>query len=372
MSEETSAKIAPPQSEQALLDWLRLIRSRRVGPTTFFRLVGEHGDAQSALAELPAIAKAAGVKDYAACTEDAALAELRAGRLAGAALVPFGDPRYPALLAEIPDAPPVFWALGRVELLTEPMVAIVGARNGSSLGLRMARRLAADLSDAGYLIVSGMARGIDAAAHEAAPEKRSLAVLAGGVDVVYPRENAVLAQEIQENGLRLSEMPPGLVPQSRHFIQRNRIVSGLARATIVVEAAAKSGSLSTARLAAEQGRDVMAVPGHPFDARASGCNMLIRDGATLVRSAQDVLAEMAPAEPQAAPEKQAEMFDDTPSPRRSNLKRDIIALLSQTPVSQDKLIRDLGATAAQTNPVLLMMEAEGMVVRTSDGRLAKV
>lgn len=363
--------IPAPRSEQELLDWLRLFRSRRVGPSTFFRLMQEHGNAADALKALPAIAKSAGVEGYAPCEEATALAELKAGRLAQAALVPFGDPRYPALLAQTNDAPPLFWALGRIELLTRPMVALVGARNASSLGLRMARKLATDLSNAGCLLVSGMARGVDAAVHGSATDKCSVAVLAGGVDVVYPRENAVLAQEIQENGLRISEMPPGTVPQSRHFLQRNRIIAGLAQAVVVIEAAAKSGSLSTARIAADQGRDVLAVPGHPFDARASGCNMLIRDGARLVRSAEDVLSELEqPAPKPAEPEQTTIDFDPAPN-RNSNLRRDILGLLNQTPIAEDKLIRDLGTTASQTNPVLLMLEAEGNVIRTGDGMLMR-
>jgi DNA processing protein len=197
---------------------------------------------------------------------------------------------YPQALRDLTDAPPVLWALGDLSLLHRPMVALVGARNASSLGLRMARKLAAGLAAAGYVVVSGLARGIDAAAHEAAlTAGGTVAVQAGGVDVIYPPENAALAGEIGRAGLRLSEMPPGEQPLARHFPMRNRLISGLSRAVVVVEAAARSGSLITARDALDQGREVMAVPGHPLDARAAGCNLLIREGAVLVRGVEDVL-----------------------------------------------------------------------------------
>jgi DNA processing protein len=191
--------------------------------------------------------------------------------------------------------------MGDPALLARPMIALVGARNASSLGTRMARRLAEELGEAGYVVVSGLARGIDTAAHHASLATGTVAVMAGGVDIVYPVENAVLAQEIAETGLRLSEQPMHLEPQARHFPRRNRIISGLAKAVVVVEAAAKSGSLITARTALDQGRDVLAVPGHPFDARAGGCNMLIRDGAVLVRSAADVIEALAREAPRSRP-----------------------------------------------------------------------
>ncbi len=285
----------PPTTEDGRLSWLRLIRSRRVGPATFRRLMAEHGSAEAALDALPAVARAAGAADYAPCPAGVAAAELAQGRKAGARLVFLGAADYPPDLADLPDAPPVLWVLGDPAMLLRPMVALVGARNASSAGLRMARRLAADLAQQGIAVVSGLARGIDAAAHEGALARGTLAVHAGGVDVVYPAENADLAARIAAQGARLSEMPPGVEPQARHFPARNRIVSGLALGTVVVEAAEGSGSLITARTAADQGREVMAVPGHPVDPRAAGCNALIRDGATLVRSAADVVEALGPA-----------------------------------------------------------------------------
>ena len=279
----------PPTTEDDRVSWLRLLRSSRVGPATFFRLMAEHGHAAAALDALPDVARAAGVDDYRACPAGVAQAELRAAQAIGARMICAGDPVYPPLLAQIPDAPPILWAMGDPAILSRPMLALVGARNASSLGTRMARNLARELAEAGFVIVSGLARGIDTAAHAATLGTGTLAVQAGGVDVLYPAENAALAHDIATTGLRLSEQPMGLVPQARHFPRRNRIISGLAQAVVVIEAAAKSGSLITARCALDQGREVMAVPGHPFDARSSGCNMLIRDGARLIRNAADVI-----------------------------------------------------------------------------------
>lgn len=280
-----------PLGEDPVL-WLRLIRSRRVGAVSFHRLVAEHGGVAASLAALPEVAAAAGIMNYQPCPEGVVRAELAQGRRAGAVLLRFGEADYPAALAVLPDAPPVLWARGDLSLLNRPAVAVVGARNASSLGLRMARRLAEGLGRAGQVVVSGLARGIDAAAHQAALDTGTVAVMAGGIDVIYPEENAALAAQVAEKGCLLSEQPPGTEPQARHFPLRNRLVSGLSSGVVVVEAAAKSGSLITARNALDQGREVLAVPGHPFDARAAGCNQLIRDGATLVRGPADVIEGM--------------------------------------------------------------------------------
>ncbi|WP_431300522.1 DNA-processing protein DprA [Tabrizicola sp. BL-A-41-H6] len=364
-------------TEAERLDWLRLIRSRRVGPVTFHRLVGEHGTARAALAALPEIARAAGVEGYAVCPVEVAAAELRAGKAKGARLLCHGEAAYPLALMDLPDAPAVLWALGNVALLNRPMVAMVGARNASSLGVRMARRLAEGLAQAGQVVVSGLARGIDAEAHRAALPTGTVAVMAGGVDVIYPSENAALHAEIAATGCLVSEQPMGLEPQARHFPLRNRIVSGLARAVIVVEAAARSGSLITARTALDQGRDVMAVPGHPFDARASGCNMLIRDGATLVRGAQDVLevigAAVLLAEP---PAPRIAPLPGPAAPQRSLkemrvLHDMILARLGPSPVAEDQLVRDLAVTSAELAPELLALELDGRVLRQPGGLLSR-
>ena len=372
----------PPTPEDDQFARLRLLRSRRVGVSTYKRLLTEHGTAQNALAALPQVARAAGVPDYEICPEGVIAAELRAGRAAGARLVSLGDPAYPPTLAEIEDAPPFLWIIGDPALLQRPMISLVGARNASSLGTRMARALARDLGAAGFVVVSGLARGIDTAAHLAAIETGTVAVLAGGVDVMYPAENTELARAIAEKGVRLSEQPMGLQPMARHFPSRNRIISGLSRATVVVEAAAKSGSLITARDALDQGREVLAVPGHPFDARAAGCNMLVRDGAILIRSAADVIEALAPAglpaprPVQPAPPMPAPPMP-APPPRRplaeiAALHRQILARLGPSPVAEDQLIRDLGSPAADVAPALVDLELDGQIARRPGGLLSRV
>src|SRR6056297_153955 len=385
MSEDTHPSSThpplPPTTEGDRVSWLRLLRSRRVGPSTFYRLLAEHGSAQAALVALPDVAAAAGVADYSPCPEGVVLAELKAARAANARMICLGDPDYPLLLQQISDAPPVLWAVGDPAVLTRsaPMLALVGARNASSLGLRMARALAADLGAHGHVIASGLARGIDTAAHLASLETGTVAIMAGGVDVPYPAENARLADDITRSGLRLSEQPMGTVPQARHFPRRNRIISGIAQAIIVVEAAAKSGSLITARSALDQGREVLAVPGHPFDARAAGCNMLIRDGATLVRKADDVIDILPAAQTPDKPlQHQGETEPPLPPPDRRSLQ-DIAALhsrilsrLGPSPLAEDQLIRDLGAPAGQVTPALTDLELDGRIRRQPGGLLSLV
>ncbi len=348
---------------------LRLLRSRRVGPTTYRRLIAEHGTAQVALAALPDIAAAAGVSDYKICPEGVIFAEMKAGQAAGAQLLVQGSDDWPMVINDLSDAPPMLWTLGDIALLQRPMVAMVSARNASSLGTRMARKLAADLTDAGFVVVSGLARGIDAAAHAAALQGGTVAVQAGGVDVIYPAENSDLAHQIAAKGLRLSEMQMGLQPQARHFPARNRIIAGLSRAVVVVEAAAKSGSLITARNALDQNRDVLAVPGHPFDARAAGCNMLIRDGATLVQSAADVIEALGTLLI-TAPERTPPLSHRPPAPRRSlkesaALHNQILDRLDASPLAEDQLIRDLGSPAPVVTPVLIDLELDGRITRSS-------
>ena len=368
---------APPASEADLLLWLRLIRSRRVGPGTFRRLMAEHGGARAALDALPEVARKAGVRDYTPCTAEVAQAEIKAGQALGARLLCLGSDAYPPLLARLPDAPPCLWVMGDAGLLRRDSVALVGARNASSLGTRMARALARDLGAAGQAVVSGLARGIDAAAHQAALESGTVAVMAGGIGQVYPRQNDGLARDIGKAGALISEMPPRLAPQARHFPRRNRLIAGLSRAVVVVEGAAKSGSLITAREAADLGREVLAVPGHPMDARAAGCNMLIRDGATLVRSGRDVMAAldlpaeapaMAPADPETPP--------SAPPPRAGRaealaLGRRILSLLGPAPVPEDQLIRDLGRPAQEVSGQLVALELEGKLQRHAGGRLSR-
>lgn len=375
-STSSTPSLTPPLTEEERLDWLRLLRSRRVGISTFFRLMTEHGSAQAALEALPGIAAEAGVPDYEPCPVESAKAEIEAGYRAGAELIAFGEADYPVSFTELSDPPPLLWVMGRKELLNKPMVAMVGARNASSLGLRMAKRLSADLGAAGQVVVSGLARGVDTAAHTSALETGTVAVMAGGVDVIYPNENAVLAQEIAEKGVRVSEQPMHLQPAARHFPCRNRLISGLARAVVIVEAAAKSGSLITARNALDQGREVLAVPGHPFDARAAGCNMLIRDGATLVRGSDDVIEAIAdPEMPVAAAPDQTETFATQPERRSlketAALHSEILARLGPSPLSEDQLIRDLARSAAEVTPELVTLEIEGRILRQPGGLLSK-
>ena len=381
----------PPTTEDDRLSWLRLIRSRRVGVATFWRLIEEHGSARAALLALPEIAKAAGVDAYEPCPEGVVRAEYKAGKAAGARLLCRGEPAYPQALADISDAPPVLWVRGDTTLLSRPMVALVGARSASSLGTRMARKLAEGLGAAGLTVVSGLARGVDAAAHAAALPTGTVAVMAGGVDIFYPAENASLAEQIARQGLLLSEQPIGLDPVARHFPMRNRIVAGLSRIVVVVEAAHRSGSLITARIALEQGRDVLAVPGHPFDARASGCNALIRDGATLVRGVEDILAALAamPAEgetrrPASAPAQMefahvpsAPVTEPAKTAARPNaqgpsLHQQILDRLGPSPLAEDQLIRDLALPAAAVSQELVALELDGRVQRQAGGLLSRV
>ena len=385
------------------LAWLQLIRSRRVGAVTFHRLLADHGSAQAALAALPGIAAAAGVQGYAVCPIEVVRHEMAAARLAGAVLLLWGQAEYPRALLDLSDAPPVLWAQGDTALLTRPMVAMVGARNASSLGLRMARRLAEGLGAAGLVVVSGLARGIDAEAHRAALDTGTVAVQAGGVDVIYPEENAELAAQIAARGCRISEQPMGCIPQTRHFPQRNRIVSGLSQAVVVVEAAARSGSLITARNALDQGREVLAVPGHPFDARAAGCNLLLRDGATLVRGPADVLeaiglpqglqadaAEQTMDRDSAALDAPSGTADRPPSPSPSppplpgpvphrrplgdiaSVHSQILARLGSSPLAEDQLIRDLALSPSALAPALIALELEGRIQRQSGGLLSRI
>lgn len=374
----------PPRTEEERLNVLRLIRSRRVGAVTYHRLIAEHGSPAAALAALPAIARAAAVHDYEPCPEAVAKAELAAGRKIGAIPLFHGDPDYPPLLASTADAPPILWAQGDTGLLRRPMVAIIGARNASSLGVRMARRLAKDLGEAGFCVVSGLARGIDAEAHLAALATGTVAVQAGGVDVIYPQENTGLAADIARLGLRVSEQPPGLQPQARHFPLRNRIVAGMAQAVLVVEAAARSGSLITARMGLDLGREVLAVPGHPFDARATGCNHLIRDGATLLREAGDVFAALGVSprptgqireEPPARPQNAAPLPEPPPPsaalPETVRLHGLILDRLGPSPLAEDQLMRDLSLSSAALVPELLTLELDGRIQRQPGGLLSR-
>ena len=404
----------PPTTEDLWYSRLRLLRSRRIGPVTFRQLIDKYGSAQNVLDALPKMADAAGIAGYEICPAGKIDTEVKTAKAAKARLLCFDDPLYPASLAALPSAPPLLWAIGDLSLLRRRRIAIVGARNASSLGTRMARCLAKDLGKAGYVVVSGLARGIDAAAHHAALENGTIAVMAGGVDRIYPAENASLAEDMRQTGLRLSEQPMGVEPRARDFPKRNRIIAGLAEAVVVVEAAGRSGSLITARDALDLGREVMAVPGHPFDGRASGCNLLIRDGAHLVRNADDILAALPPVDApapvapilqnvvdtaeyecpapnmrektqnpqqitaQGRPKTTSRMPDIPPAPpERRNLKetaslhQKILGRLGPVPVSRDQVMRDLQSAPQQFNSALTDLELEDQIIRLPGGLLAR-
>ncbi|RMD63552.1 MAG: DNA-protecting protein DprA [Alphaproteobacteria bacterium] len=346
---------APDRAER--IDWLRLIRSENVGPVTVHHLLARYGTVAAALEALPDLARRGGHRrTIRLCPRSQAVAEAEA-------------------LAALDDAPPVLAVRGHVHLLRRNGVAMVGARNASANGRRLARRMAADLGAAGLTVISGLARGIDAAAHQGALDAGTVAVVAGGVDVVYPEENRALHEAIVGQGVVVSEMPLGTIPQARHFPRRNRLISGLALATLVVEAALRSGSLITARLALEQGREVLAVPGSPLDPRARGCNHLIRQGAILAESAKDVLDALAGplrgavTEPQGPDFAPAPMLPDDEM-QLAPVRRAVAELLGPTPVAVDELVRQCQVSAALIQTVVLELELAGRVERHPGNRVA--
>jgi len=351
------------------LDWLRLIRSENVGPRTFIRLLERFGSAGRALAELPDLAKRGGrARPIVVCPKDAALRELDAADRLGCTVLAACEPGYPRLLAAIDDPPPILYALGNPSLLAKSMIAMVGARNASVNGRNLTRRMAADLGRAGLVVVSGLARGVDTAAHEGSLSAGTVAVLAGGIDVVYPPENQRLYDDIVAMGCAVSEMPPGTQPQASHFPRRNRIVSGMAVGVVVVEASLKSGSLITARMAAEQGREVFAVPGHPMDPRAQGPNDLIRHGATLTEGAGDVTAVVLDLLRRPLAEDRRGPFEAaiTAPPDESALAHAralVLESLGPMPVAVDLLIRECQLSASVVSMVLLELELAGRLER---------
>ena len=354
---------------------MRLCRTETIGPVTFFALLRRFGSAPAAIEALPRLARRgerSGI--VTALTRAAAEAELAALHRAGARLVCWGEPLYPGALVAVEDAPPILTVTGRAELLDRPMVSVVGARNASANGRRFARDLAAGLGRGGLVVVSGLARGIDAAAHLGALSTGSVAVVAGGVDIVYPEENRGLHEAIANQGAIIAELPLGTEPQARHFPRRNRIISGMALGVVVVEAASRSGSLITARLALEQGRDVFAVPGSPLDPRCRGSNDLLRQGATLTESADDVLSQLAPlierrASPAPPPPGNSLSVADWPAPAGgSDIAEDaavelILERLGPTAVAVDELVRQCHLSAAVVATSLLELELAGRVER---------
>jgi DNA processing protein len=357
------------------LNRLRLIRSDNVGPRTFRSLMHHFGSARAALAHLPELAKRGGAsRAMRICSEEDARAELAACERLGVSLLAPEEAGYPPRLTTIDDAPPLLGVRGALDTLMRPMIAIVGSRNASAAGLKFAGQLARELGEAGFIVISGLARGIDQSAHRASVASGTVAVLAGGHDRIYPREHeALLAAILDSNGAAISEMPPGHEPRARDFPRRNRLISGAALGVVVVEAAQRSGSLITARMANEQGREVFAVPGSPLDPRAAGANDLIKQGATLVTEAADIIQAVAPIMERPVMLRLRE--DDEPSLNEdpdANVRAHIIRLLGPTPVSIDDVIRLTGVSPAIVRTVLLELELAGRLERHGGGLVSLI
>jgi DNA processing protein len=357
------------------LDWLRLIRSGNVGPITFRTLIKRYGSARAALEALPGLAQRGGAsKPIRICSVSDAERELEAAQRRRISLIALSEPDYPARLRTIDDAPPLIGVRGKASVLTSHMIALVGSRNASAAGVKFAERIAHELGAAGFIIVSGLARGIDAGAHRASVASGTVAVLAGGHDHIYPSEHVPLLEQILPNGAAVTEMPLGWQPRAADFPRRNRLISGLSVGVIIVEAAQRSGSLITARMAAEQGREVFAVPGSPLDPRAEGTNGLLKQGATLCTEAADVLAVVRPIlgqqvgggfdEPSDDPLAGGEPPDDQ--------RQRIIGLLGPAPVSIDDLVRLSQSSPATVRIVLLELELAGRLERHGGGLVSLV
>jgi len=343
------------------------------GPRTFRSLVNHFGSARTALTRLPDLARRGGAdRPGRICSEDDARGELAASQRLGVSLVAPGEDGYPPRLAELDDAPPLLGIRGVREVLMRPIIAVVGSRNASGAGLKFAGSLSRDLGEAGFIIASGLARGIDAAAHRASLPSGTIAVLAGGHDRVYPPEHEeLLAELVATGGAAISEMPLGHAPRARDFPRRNRLISGVALGVVVVEAAHRSGSLITARVAAEQGREVFAVPGSPLDPRAAGANDLIKQGATLTTEASDVINAVEPimGRPVALREPDEEPLASEPD---AGERSRIVCLLGPTPVLLDDLIRMAGASPANVRTVLLELELAGRLERHGGGMVSLI
>jgi DNA processing protein len=357
---------------------IRLLRSPRIGPVSYGQLLARFGSAEAALAELPSLA-ARGGRDYRPASADQVEREIAAVRAAGARYLFHDRPGYPALLAQLEGAPPILTVRGDGALTQRPCVALVGARNASAAAVRLARDFAHGLASAGFTVVSGLARGIDGAAHEAALPA-TIGVIASGIDIAYPHQHAALQERIACEGLLVAEQPPGTEPRGSHFPTRNRIIAGLSLGTVVVEAAPRSGSLITARLAGEAGREVMAIPGSPLDARSQGCNQLIREGAVLVQSPDDVIELLtgfdgaSPRSVVAAPSPSADLAPDSLPLRvaegSAGTGAELIDLLSTAPVAIDDLVRHSGTSAGSVQMALLELELAGRLQRHAGGRVS--
>ena len=360
---------------------LRLIRSDNVGPVTFRDLINHFGGAQAALDALPELAQRGGNRrKIRIATQAEAERELTRARKAGARPVFTIEPGYPPALAAIDAPPPMLYVKGDLSILTRPAVAIVGSRQASAAGHKLTRQFATGIGQAGYVIVSGLARGIDAAAHETAIETGTVAVVAGGVDIIYPPENTALHAAITEKGAIVSELPPGFEPRGKDFPRRNRLISGIALGVLVIEAARRSGTLTTARHANEQGRIVFAVPGHPLDPRAEGTNSLLKSGAILATTAEDVTSVLAPLSGMSPEAAFREMADATtyaappplPPPLLGNDDRTrVLAALGPAPIDIDALARATSLDSRALNIVLMELDLAGRIIRHGGGLVSR-
>lgn len=368
-SRDSAARMGEAEADLAKL---RLIRSPRIGPVTYRQLIARFGSAEAALDALPVLATRGGGAAPAIADPGAVRREMAAIAKLGARYLFLGDPDYPALLAELENAPPALIVRGEVALVHRPCVALVGARNASAAACRFARQLAQGLAEEGVTVVSGLARGIDTAAHVGAIRGGTVGVIASGIDIAFPPENRELQERVATEGLLLAEQPPGSEPLARNFPSRNRIIAGLAQGTVVVEAAPRSGSLITARIATEAGREVMAVPGSPLDPRAQGCNLLIREGATLVQSVEDILEAVRPIDPRAVRSPVSGFGGEPAADTGDAERRKIEGLLGPVPVPVDELIRQAALPAAVVQLVLLELELAGRLERHAGGRVSLV
>ena len=355
-----------------LIDRLRLVRTPGIGPVTYRQLVARFGGPAGALAAVPDLARRGGGKAPRLFERSDAEREIAKVEELSAKYLVLGQGLYPRLLAEQEDAPPLLLAKGDLNLLDRQAVAIVGARNASAAACRFARGLAHDLGRHDLVVVSGLARGIDSAAHDGALESGTIGVIAGGIDVFYPPENEQRQMAMYERGLVVAEMPPGTEPRARHFPYRNRIIAGLALGTVVVEAAPKSGSLISARYAAEYGREVMAVPGSPLDPRAQGCNLLIREGATLIQSAADILEAIGPIGGGVRQQRHSYGSAQAPPDANDLDRKAVIALLGPAAVPVDEIIRQSGLSAGIVQTILLELELAGRLERHAGGRVSLI
>ena len=357
-------------TDEERIAWVRLARTDSIGAITFHDLLSRFGTASAAIDALPDLARRGGrARALSVYPRAKAEDELSAALRLKAHVVAAGERGYPPFLRHVHGAPPLLCVAGNLDLADMDAIGVVGARNASALGLKFTRMIARALADNHILVASGLARGIDTAAHEASVQHATAAVLAGGIDHIYPPENERLHREIGERGLLITEMPPGTAPKAEHFPRRNRIISGMSRAVIVVEAALRSGSLITARFAAEQGRDVFAVPGSPLDPRAEGCNRLIRDGAQILTSVDDVLEVL-----RMVPRPQADLFLEPPAPEphpdtSASDREHLFSFLSPSETHVDDLIRESRLSADIVTALLLELELAGRVVRSKGGRV---